>query len=343
MKKQIILLLSSTVIASMLTLPSVGFAKDYKQESDKEGNSEHRFGEQFKWNEHQSANNQNTVTKSTYGDSNQQGENQNNQKDDNQEENQKHSKDKYNEKDNEKQDQEEQSKIHKKRQEVDQKKKDLRDKMKSKLENKVDLAKIEEDLKKTTTLTPEEQALYELLTEKLQNSDVNKAIAVQKQLIEKAYQKGERDTYKKLGELYKIQNNQKVNTFVNGKTPNFDAEPVIENGTTLVPIRAIVESMDAQVKWDGEQQKVTLNKNGNEVVLYLNKNTAYVNGKEVQLEVAPTLKDGRTFLPLRFISENLNAAVTWQPEGQVIIIEDKDKTTTTPTNAQTAPMGTVIK
>jgi len=48
------------------------------------------------------------------------------------------------------------------------------------------------------------------------------------------------------------------------------------------------------------------------IKLYVGKTTAYINGTSVKLDVAPViLPPGRTFVPVRFISETFNAQVLW--------------------------------
>jgi hypothetical protein len=217
---------------------------------------------------------------------------------------------------------EEQAKL--KRDAIDAKKAELNKQIEQTQKQLQDLLKLRVQLQNMNVVDVNTQAEVEVAVEQLSsNGDISNALSLQKELLNKSYQKGDRQPFKKLGELLEKQGNTKINTYVNGKTPTFEVEPFIENGSTLIPIRAISEALQSEVKWDGTERKVNISKNGNEVILYIDKNIAYVNGQEKTLEVAPKIVDGSTFLPLRFISENLNANVEWQPQGQVIIIEDK--------------------
>jgi len=107
---------------------------------------------------------------------------------------------------------------------------------------------------------------------------------------------------------------------VNGATQNLDSPPIIKNGRTLLPIRTLIETLGGKVNWNATEQKVTITLNGHTVVLYINKTTAIVDGKNTTLDVAPTIINGRTYLPLRFISESLGLTVDWDPQTQTITI-----------------------
>jgi GH25 family lysozyme M1 (1,4-beta-N-acetylmuramidase) len=113
------------------------------------------------------------------------------------------------------------------------------------------------------------------------------------------------------------------NITVNGISQKIDAQgskPIIKNGRTLLPIRTLIESLGGQVLWDAKEQKVTITLNGHSIVLWIGKTTALVDGSKTTLDVAPTIITGRTYLPLRFISENLGASVNWDDKTQTVTI-----------------------
>jgi len=110
---------------------------------------------------------------------------------------------------------------------------------------------------------------------------------------------------------------------VNGTSEKIDAQgskPIIKDGRTLLPIRTLIESLGGTVEWDAKEQKVTITLNGHSMVLWIGKTTALVDGNKVSLDVAPTIINGRTYLPLRFISENLGASVNWDSTTQTVTI-----------------------
>ncbi len=116
-------------------------------------------------------------------------------------------------------------------------------------------------------------------------------------------------------------NNNGISVLLNDSALSFTQPPVIENGTTLVPMRAIFEAMGASVDWNGETQTVTSVKDSTTISLTLNKNTATVNGKDISLAVPAKLINGSTMVPLRFVSESLGAEVNWDGASKTVTIK----------------------
>jgi competence protein ComEC len=113
-----------------------------------------------------------------------------------------------------------------------------------------------------------------------------------------------------------------------------DAAPTIDNGRTLVPLRAIFEALGASVQWDPDTQTVTANKGSITVNLVIG-GQALKNGQAVPLDVPAKIVDGRTMVPLRFVSEALGCQVAWDGNTQTISI------TTTSTSGTTSQTVTV--
>ena len=104
-----------------------------------------------------------------------------------------------------------------------------------------------------------------------------------------------------------------------------DVAPYIDGGYTQMPLRGLLEEMGAEFTWDGEYSKITV-KSGpitinmqifNELVTVTYKTFGEVR---YTLRSVPQLKDSRTFVHLRFISENLGYKVTWNADTQEITI-----------------------
>ena len=99
-----------------------------------------------------------------------------------------------------------------------------------------------------------------------------------------------------------------------------DVPPIIENGRTLVPVRALFEALGGEVLWDGsvEPGTVYISKGGITITLAIGSNTALVNGAETQMDVPAQIFADRTLIPVRFVSETLSFTVTWsEPERLV--------------------------
>ncbi len=108
---------------------------------------------------------------------------------------------------------------------------------------------------------------------------------------------------------------------INGRFLYSDVPAFIENGRTLVPLRAIFEGVGAEVSWDADTATATGTKDGTTVQITEGSNIAKVNGNDVTLDVAANTYDGRFMVPVRFIAESLGATVKWRAEAQIVDIE----------------------
>lgn len=109
---------------------------------------------------------------------------------------------------------------------------------------------------------------------------------------------------------------------INGHRRAFDPAPFIQDGRTLVPLRGIFEALGAQIEWDGETQTVTATRGSRVIRLTIGAGAAQVNGEPVPLDVPALIRDGRTFVPLRFVSEALGAAVGWHQRTRTAVVVD---------------------
>jgi hypothetical protein len=107
---------------------------------------------------------------------------------------------------------------------------------------------------------------------------------------------------------------------VNGKATSIDAAPEIVASRTFVPIRFIAESFGATVEWLSETQGITITLGDHTVGLQIGNATAVIDGTIVSLPAAPYIKNGRTMVPLRVISEAFGGDVVWDPSARTITI-----------------------
>lgn len=115
------------------------------------------------------------------------------------------------------------------------------------------------------------------------------------------------------------------NFTVNGQSNELDSPPIIKNGRTLLPIRAIIESLGGTIGWDATEKKVTITLGSTNIELWIGKSTARVNGVEKPIDsanpsVIPEIINGRTMLPVRFVTENLGASVGWDGATKTVTI-----------------------
>jgi hypothetical protein len=111
-----------------------------------------------------------------------------------------------------------------------------------------------------------------------------------------------------------------IKVSLNGVFLSFEQPPVNQNGSILVPMRAIFEAMGARVSWEGTAKRVTGTKGSTSIELVIGSKTAKINGKEAALAVPASIINGSTMVPVRFISESLGAGVEWQTDTHTVVI-----------------------
>lgn len=113
----------------------------------------------------------------------------------------------------------------------------------------------------------------------------------------------------------------------NNVTINIDGEaiqindPILDKGDhLLLPMRALYEAIGASVEWNKETLTASANRNGKVIDLTIDAMTALVDGQEVAMDVAPIMYKDRIYMPLRFVTENLDGNVGWDPSTQTVDI-----------------------
>ncbi|HCC08368.1 MAG TPA: hypothetical protein DEP72_09460 [Clostridiales bacterium] len=117
------------------------------------------------------------------------------------------------------------------------------------------------------------------------------------------------------------------NVYAKEKEIKFDTPPVIKEGRTLIPVRAIATAYGFEVSYNEETKEVTLIKDGNEIKLCINSREAYANGTKIELDVPAETYNDRTVIPLRFVAENMGLNVDWDEETQTIDISEEEEVT----------------
>lgn len=108
---------------------------------------------------------------------------------------------------------------------------------------------------------------------------------------------------------------------VDGVFHDLPAAPRVIDGSTVVPLRFLVEVFGARAGWESETKEITV-QNGNTVIrLRPGRGTAYIDGNEKAVGAAPVVEKGTTLVPLRFLVENLNYKVKFLPELKEIHIK----------------------
>jgi hypothetical protein len=111
-----------------------------------------------------------------------------------------------------------------------------------------------------------------------------------------------------------------------GKTKKaLSAAPLTKDARTLLPIRYVIEAIGGTINWSQETQETSITVGSTNIVMTIGKATALVNGVEKPIDasnakVMPLNINGRIFIPLRFVSETINAEVIWDPYIKTVTI-----------------------
>lgn len=114
-----------------------------------------------------------------------------------------------------------------------------------------------------------------------------------------------------------------IRVHIDGHIVTFDTDPLIENDTTLVGFRAVLEALGAEVTWDDASESVTAVKDDIVIVLTVGSDTAYVNGEAYTLLAAPVIVDDSVLVPVRFLAERFGLEVSWNGETRLITVSSK--------------------
>lgn len=107
---------------------------------------------------------------------------------------------------------------------------------------------------------------------------------------------------------------------VNDYYLKMDSEPFLYDGLTFVPIRFVSEALGAEVSWDKVKNSAVINDSGMSIELPVGKKYAYVSGKKVSVGHSVKLVNDRTYVPVRFVSENLGCDVYWDSSSYTVEI-----------------------
>lgn len=117
-----------------------------------------------------------------------------------------------------------------------------------------------------------------------------------------------------------------ITIYLDGVSLSSDTAPYIKpkENVTMVPLRVISEGLGATINWSQATKSVTIIKDGNTILLRTGNKTAQVNGSPVSLDVSVENVNGRTMVPLRFVSEQLGLIVDWNQKLRIITLTSRE-------------------
>lgn len=110
-----------------------------------------------------------------------------------------------------------------------------------------------------------------------------------------------------------------IDVILNGQKVKY-ANAQMEGDRVLVPCRSLFEEIGATVEWDETEQKVIIAKEDKNIILQIDHNIMTVNDEEIELDTTAKLLSGKTYVPVRAITEALGATVEWNDELKDVII-----------------------
>ena len=160
----------------------------------------------------------------------------------------------------------------------------------------------------------------------IENAVASRASAAEITFWETKTAKEEREAANKVTYTLKIGSNKITTEKAGTKTEKeIDVAPFIVNGSTMIPLRGLLEEMGAEIGWNGQNKTVTVNNGINVITLQIwNYNVSVTNTKYGDVVYSllnpPIISDSRTFIPIRFVSEQLGYNVSWDGETQTVTI-----------------------
>jgi len=114
-----------------------------------------------------------------------------------------------------------------------------------------------------------------------------------------------------------------ISLMIDGKGIDTEVTPRIVQQRMLVPLRAVAENTGVDVEYAASTGRVTLKTPIHSTAVFVGKKTAYKDGKIFELDAAPIIVQGRTLVPVRFVSEALGYKVTWDAKAGVAQVQTK--------------------
>ncbi|MDF2877096.1 MAG: hypothetical protein K0S30_192 [Clostridia bacterium] len=119
---------------------------------------------------------------------------------------------------------------------------------------------------------------------------------------------------------------KEISIFLNDSPISVSVNPVMENGTVLVPMRNIFEALGFNITWDSKTNSIQASTEKTTINLTVGSSRATVNTTEKILSSVPQNINGSIMVPLRFISEAAGYAVKWDSTNKKIFITTQTNT-----------------
>jgi hypothetical protein len=122
-----------------------------------------------------------------------------------------------------------------------------------------------------------------------------------------------------------LENDPQVSIYLDGLRLKTEPAPILYNGRTMVPFRAVAEALGLQVQWDAETESVLAGTTELDIKMQVGNRLATAQGKNITLDAEPILYENRVMIPLRFISESVGANVGWDQVAKRVTITSQQR------------------
>lgn len=119
---------------------------------------------------------------------------------------------------------------------------------------------------------------------------------------------------------FKADASEGLKLWVDGRYVESDVQPYIEDSRTLVPLRLVAEALGFDVDWKEATRTIIIDDGTNVIIMQIENRYAHHNRNKIQLNKSPTIKNGRTFIPIRDVAETLGKKVDWDKENHTVVI-----------------------
>ena len=103
-----------------------------------------------------------------------------------------------------------------------------------------------------------------------------------------------------------------------------DAQAVIQNGSTLLPVRSVSNAFGCEVNWDGDTKTVSVNKDATQITIVIGQKELTVNDTKQAISAPAQIINGRTYVPLRALGEALDCEIQWVNDTRTVEITPND-------------------
>lgn len=121
-----------------------------------------------------------------------------------------------------------------------------------------------------------------------------------------------------------------IDVFLHGERLEFEIDPIQTQGTTFVQFTTIFKALGLSYEWLADTREVHGFNSKTDIWLTLNDRYAVLNGELIELPVAPFAYNGRTLVPLRFVSQATGLQVDWDNINREIRIYSKESSSASP-------------